>query len=213
MRRASSSQIPYIIMLTAAGGKEKMVEGLSAGADDYVTKPFDPDELHARMRVGERVLGSGSSLTDLNSVTEVYNLPLFRQLLENEVEWSYFRDCPCSLLMAEIDDFDAHTSNRNTSAGVEPLRIFVAKLREVARPGDIIGQTDHGEFGLILRQTMISEARELAERIRNRAGCKISAGIACFPRDANDARALFRTARAAKGAARARGGDMVLIPR
>jgi diguanylate cyclase (GGDEF)-like protein len=190
-----------------------MVEGLSAGADDYVNKPFDPDELHARIRAGERVLGSGLSSTDLSSVTEVYNLPLFRQLLENEVEWSYFRDCSCSLLMAEIDGFEAHTSDRNTSAADELLRRFVAKLREVARPGDIIGQTDDGEFALVLRQTKVNEARELAQRIRNRADCKISAGIACFPRDASDAGTLFRTARAAKGAARARGGDMVLIPR
>ena len=57
LRRAYDSQLPYIILLTARGGPENMVEGLGAGADDFVAKPFDTDELHARIQVGERVLG------------------------------------------------------------------------------------------------------------------------------------------------------------
>ena len=64
VRRASDSQLPYIILLTAREGKPKIVEGLDAGADDYVTKPFDPEELRARIRVGERVLGLQSALAD-----------------------------------------------------------------------------------------------------------------------------------------------------
>ena len=64
VRSASDSQLPYIILLTARDGKPRMVEGLDAGADDYVTKPFDPEELHARIRVGERVLGLQSALAD-----------------------------------------------------------------------------------------------------------------------------------------------------
>ena len=46
----------YIIMLTARGETADIVEGLSAGADDYITKPFDAEELRARVRVGERVV-------------------------------------------------------------------------------------------------------------------------------------------------------------
>ncbi|MDQ6911336.1 MAG: response regulator [Verrucomicrobiota bacterium] len=46
----------YILLLTSRSGKEQVVEGLNAGADDYLIKPFDPDELQARIRVGVRIL-------------------------------------------------------------------------------------------------------------------------------------------------------------
>ena len=64
VREASDSQLPYIILLTAMEGKENIVEGLQAGVDDYVTKPFDPEELQARIQVGVRVLGLQSALTN-----------------------------------------------------------------------------------------------------------------------------------------------------
>ena len=58
IRSAPNSFPPYIIMLTARQGKEDIVEGLGSGVDDYVTKPFDPEELQARLHVGERVLAA-----------------------------------------------------------------------------------------------------------------------------------------------------------
>jgi phosphoserine phosphatase RsbU/P len=62
--RATSPPRPlYLILLTAKGGSEDIVEGLAAGADDYVTKPFDRTELRARIQVGERVLGLQSQLS------------------------------------------------------------------------------------------------------------------------------------------------------
>lgn len=60
--KAKSPQVP-ILILTARGGIESKVEGLDLGADDYLPKPFDMDELFARMRVIERRLGTGNSAT------------------------------------------------------------------------------------------------------------------------------------------------------
>jgi DNA-binding response OmpR family regulator len=56
VRERSPSRPLYIIVLTARGSREDVVAGLQAGGDDYVTKPFDREELHARVRVGLRVL-------------------------------------------------------------------------------------------------------------------------------------------------------------
>jgi DNA-binding response OmpR family regulator len=52
----------YILLLTARAGKERVVEGLRAGADDYLTKPFDKDELRARLTVGARILDLQTAL-------------------------------------------------------------------------------------------------------------------------------------------------------
>jgi len=54
----------YIILLTAHGSKENMIEGLSAGADDYLVKPFHAEELQARILVGLRVMTSQGTLAD-----------------------------------------------------------------------------------------------------------------------------------------------------
>ena len=63
--RARKESLPtYIILLTSRGTKEDLVQGLDAGADDYVTKPFDPQELKARLQVGIRVLDLQSALAE-----------------------------------------------------------------------------------------------------------------------------------------------------
>jgi DNA-binding response OmpR family regulator len=63
-RSREVDRLLYIILLTARGSKEHMLEGLRAGADDYLVKPFDKDELHARILVGQRVMALQSALSD-----------------------------------------------------------------------------------------------------------------------------------------------------
>jgi phosphoserine phosphatase RsbU/P len=62
LRATPGFELMYIILLTSRGDKQDLAEGLSAGANDYISKPFDPGELIARVRVGERMVKLQSSL-------------------------------------------------------------------------------------------------------------------------------------------------------
>ena len=62
LRDSENPEPPYIIMLTTRSGRDDVIEGLTAGANDYLCKPFDPRELHARIEVGRRMLEMQSRL-------------------------------------------------------------------------------------------------------------------------------------------------------
>src|SRR5262245_46726988 len=64
LRAEPSSEPAYVLLLTATGGKDNRVAGLEGGADDYISKPFDREELRARLRVGLRIIGLQASLAD-----------------------------------------------------------------------------------------------------------------------------------------------------
>jgi len=80
IRQHNQNGYVYTILLTARSQKEDIVAGMEAGADDFVTKPFDAGELHARLRAGERILSLEHSLASRNRQLEAANDRMQRDL-------------------------------------------------------------------------------------------------------------------------------------
>lgn len=86
-RRVKEMEIenpPYIILLTARDQKKDIVQGFDAGADDYMTKPFNDNELRARVRVAERLVRTQTSL--LESLTELKEVLNQLEMTQGELE-------------------------------------------------------------------------------------------------------------------------------
>jgi DNA-binding response OmpR family regulator len=71
LRVPSRKAYTYIILLTALSGKSRYLEGLEAGADDFITKPVDPDELAARLKVGQRIIAMQKDLRQIEGLVSI----------------------------------------------------------------------------------------------------------------------------------------------
>jgi len=127
VRSRETLQPPYIILLTALGDKKSVVAGLEAGADDYVGKPYDPDEMRARLEVGRRLVELNDDLLEAqqalqilactDALTGVLNRGAIVKELEREAERSAREGVPLGLGMLDID----HLSSSTTPTATPPV--------------------------------------------------------------------------------------------
>ena len=166
----------YIILLTAKSGRDDVVEGLNAGADDYVTKPFRRDELLARMGVGSRILDLETRLSEslareeaLATLDSLTGLPNRRALYDRaraELNRAQREKKSIGLIMMDIDDFKPINDQFGHAAGDEALRLVAEVLQKSKRAYDFTGRWGGDEFLAILPGTSILQAGLVAERIR-----------------------------------------------
>src|SRR5579864_2722773 len=115
IRSCEQGPYRYVLLLTAKDDKQDVVAGLEAGADDYLTKPFDVDELRARVRAGKRILDLQAALIrakdDLqfaaahDALTGLWNRGAIIDLLKREVSRRQRTGDALGVIMADIDYF------------------------------------------------------------------------------------------------------------
>jgi two-component system, cell cycle response regulator len=176
LRRLRSEPYTYILLLTAKGAKESVVEGLESGADDYLTKPFNPQELKARMRVGSRLLDLEDSLVRAreamrfkathDTLTGVWNRGTILETLEREVWRSRREGLSLGVLIADLDHFKSVNDTYGHLAGDAVLREATKRMQASVRPYDAVGRYGGEEFLILLPGCDKSATCEKAERLR-----------------------------------------------
>ena len=168
-RELDRSDYIYFIILTTKGRKEDTVQGLEAGADDYLVKPFDQEELRCRVKIGKRILDLERRILRLAStdhLTGVLNRRAFIERMEAEIHRSGRQGTPFSLLLVDIDHFKEINDRFGHQAGDLVLKKFVEALSESVRPYDFVGRYGGEEFVVALAGTDGAQAGRVAERMR-----------------------------------------------
>ncbi|MEA2006280.1 MAG: diguanylate cyclase [Acidobacteriota bacterium] len=176
IKNATLSHYVYIIFLTGKRDIKDIVKGLEAGADDYLTKPFDRKELLARVNVGLRIIKLESALKEANeklhilaitdSLTEILNRRAVIDSLIKEISRSGRERKPLCIAMLDIDHFKAINDTYGHVAGDKVLKEVVTRAKAGLRPYDIIGRFGGEEFVLGIVNTDQEKSIEITERIR-----------------------------------------------
>jgi two-component system cell cycle response regulator len=159
----------YFIILTAKGKKEDVVEGLEAGADDYLVKPFDQEELKYRVKIGERILNLEHRIIQLactDELTGVLNRRALFERIHESTHRAIRENSPFCLLMADLDHFKKINDNFGHHAGDIVLQQFTDRLLKISRPYDFIGRYGGEEFVVCFPGAGYNKAENIAERMR-----------------------------------------------
>ena len=150
----------YMILLTSISEKDSVVKGLAAGADDYLTKPFDPGELHARIGVGRRIIELHGEIDAKNKMLEemahtdpLTNLPNRRAVEEwsdRQLRGAARHGFSFWVVMGDLDSFKLINDTYGHEAGDEVLRKFASILRKYTRASDMCGRMGGDEFLLVI---------------------------------------------------------------
>jgi two-component system cell cycle response regulator len=176
IRSHEAGPYKYVLLLTAKGSKEDVVAGLDAGADDYLTKPFDVNELRARVRAGKRILELQGALLRVQNelqfesahdhLTGLWNRGAIMGLLHRETQRSVRIGEPLGVIMADLDYFKQINDNYGHPTGDAVLREVARRILASVRNYDYVGRYGGEEFLIVLAECSASDLAVTAERMR-----------------------------------------------
>jgi diguanylate cyclase (GGDEF)-like protein len=158
-----------IIFLTGADKTEEKIRGLELGATDYVTKPFDPAELRARVRAALRtayLMDLLSRKAMIDGLTGLWNRTYLDSRLEAEIAHARRTGRSVSCIMLDVDHFKSINDRYGHPFGDEVLRMIAVALGTSCRSEDVVCRYGGEEFAVLLPNTNARAASELAERLR-----------------------------------------------
>lgn len=217
VREQAQEPYIYVLLLTVHDQESQLVDGLHAGADDYVIKPFRSHELQARLEAGRRILEMQQELlvsrnrlrsqATKDPVTGLWNRIAIMEILNRELSRANRDGTSVGLVMIDLDNFKQINDSYGHPAGDEVLLECGQRMRECVRTYDATGRYGGDEFLSVHPRCRLDETVMLGERLRREIGrnhvmlaqaplwVTASAGVACsdvFPQA--DARQLIELA-------------------
>ena len=176
IRQRDGEPYTYILLLTSKSQKEDLIEGMEAGADDYITKPFDQNELQVRLRAGTRLVDLQAQLLkareDLreqatrDSLTRLWNRSSILAELAREVARSEREARPLGVVIVDLDHFKHVNDTHGHLAGDAVLREAARRMQNSIRQYDSIGRYGGEEFLILFPGCGQAESFAQADRLR-----------------------------------------------
>jgi two-component system, cell cycle response regulator len=176
IRAGAKRSYTYIIVVTAKSEKDSVVKGLAAGADDYLTKPFDPEELLARVGVGSRTVELHREIAAKNQLLEemahtdsLTGLPNRRAIEEwagRQLRGAARHGFSLWVVHADLDCFKKINDSFGHDAGDAVLQKFGELLQSHTRASDICGRMGGDEFLLVITHVEAEQIQLTVERLR-----------------------------------------------
>ncbi|MDN3515092.1 MAG: diguanylate cyclase [Candidatus Brocadia sp.] len=183
IRERNTEPYTYILLLTSKNAEEDIVTGMEAGADDYIDKPFNQNELRVRLNAGRRIVEMNKDLLEARNVlakkviydelTDLHNRHYMREILGKEYARALRHQTDLSCMLLDIDYFKVINDTFGHSFGDLVLREFSDCLKREVRKYDFIFRYGGEEFMILLPNTDVNGARSVAEKIRSTCESKV----------------------------------------
>jgi len=170
LRETDETGRTYILMLTGRRDTDDMVTALDSGADDFIAKPFNIDELQARIRAAQRLIIQREqlrTLANIDALTGILNRAAIQEALSRALEQAIREDSSVSVVLCDADRFKQVNDAYGHPVGDAVLRGLAKRLDEGLRPSDTVGRYGGEEFLIVLPGSGLENAMAVAERVRN----------------------------------------------
>jgi two-component system, cell cycle response regulator len=177
IREKQQGRYQYILLVSGKDEKQDVVAGLEAGADDYLTKPFDIAELRARLRAGTRILSLQHKLIQArealqfrathDDLTDLWSRGATLQLLNGELQRGRRSRTPTGVLMVDLDHFKSVNDTYGHLIGDAVLKEAGYRITQAVRSYDFVGRYGGEEFLAVLSNCALDDLQKIAERARS----------------------------------------------
>lgn len=176
VRNAMFENYTYLLLLTERTDQRDRLAGLESGADDFITKPFYPDELRLRLRAGSRVLDLQDRLkiahdvlkhqASSDSLTGVFNRDTVIGALEREVNRAQREQTSLGVMMIDVDHLKQLNEKFGPPVGDRALQELASTLKNSTRPYDSCGRYGADEFLVVFPNSDLKYVARIAQRVR-----------------------------------------------